>query len=249
MLLACTGHEMPRVPIGTACAPQAHTTPHSTPPLPPLTNDALDVRDLRVVLERAHVEPGALAQLRHAGAVVVREALGRQNRVGDLGVRDKVDLDDLGLKGCVLGAVALERLKQERRGLPDHVALQEELGDRVGRHRLGAAGGDNHDAMKTTDVEMSGNTSGTVWDWTVQDARHAPYSACTVATCTAATQPPPRHSRLLADLLGKVDGPLWVVLHEHLEEVQVVGGRARLARVGDQLLEVALGRQERHDLA
>ncbi len=67
---------------------------------------ALDVLQVGVVLQRAHVEPGLLAELRDARAVVVREGVVGEDGVGDLGVGDEVDLQELGLEGGLLGLVA-----------------------------------------------------------------------------------------------------------------------------------------------
>jgi hypothetical protein len=57
----------------------------------------LQVRHLGVVLQRAHVQPGFLAQLRDARAVVVRQLPLAQDGVRDVGERHEVDLQHLRL--------------------------------------------------------------------------------------------------------------------------------------------------------
>ena len=47
------------------------------------------------MLQRPHVESAFLAQLRHTGAVVVREGAVRQDGVRHLGIRHQVDLQEL----------------------------------------------------------------------------------------------------------------------------------------------------------
>jgi hypothetical protein len=59
---------------------------------------APDVAQVAVMLHRAHVEARLLAELRDAGAVVVAEGAAAEDRVGDLGLEEQVDLDDLRLQ-------------------------------------------------------------------------------------------------------------------------------------------------------
>jgi len=75
---------------------------------------ALDVLEVGVVLQRAHVQPRLLAELRDAGAVVVGERPVGEDGIRDLGVGDQVDLQELGLEGALLGLVAWE--EDGRRG-------------------------------------------------------------------------------------------------------------------------------------
>ncbi len=58
-------------------------------------DDALDIGEVGVVLQRAHVQASLLAQLRNARAVVVRQHPVRQNRVRHLRRLDQVDLQQL----------------------------------------------------------------------------------------------------------------------------------------------------------
>ena len=95
----------------------------------------LDVRKVRVVLQRAAVQPRLLAQLGDAGGVVVGERPLGQDGVRDGGELQEVDLQHLGLQRPVLRQVGLERLKQEAGGLPHHGPLQEEV-----RHSVNVAG-------------------------------------------------------------------------------------------------------------
>lgn len=53
-----------------------------------------------VYLERADVEASLLAELGHAGAVVVREHSVGQNGIGHVGERHQVDLQDLSRSAC-----------------------------------------------------------------------------------------------------------------------------------------------------
>eukprot|EP00955_Chlamydomonas_euryale_P058174 356995-Chlamydomonas_euryale.AAC.18 len=60
----------------------------------------------------------------------------RECAIGEDGVRNlrvghEVDVQQLGLQRRVLWLVACERLQQKRRRLADHIALQEQVGDRV----------------------------------------------------------------------------------------------------------------------
>ena len=48
--------------------------------------DPLDVLQIRVMLQSAHVQPTLLAQLRDARPVIVRESAVGENGVGHLGV-------------------------------------------------------------------------------------------------------------------------------------------------------------------
>ena len=64
---------------------------------------ALDIRQLRVVLKRAHIEPRPLAQLRDPRVVVVREAVRRENGVGHLRVSHQVHFDHFRLQRTFFG--------------------------------------------------------------------------------------------------------------------------------------------------
>ena len=113
---------------------------------------ALEVRELGVVLQRAHVQPSLLAQLRHAGAVVVRELPLAEDGVGDVGEGDEIDLEHLGLQPRLLRVIVLEHVQEEGRRLSDHVALEEEIGDGVEIQRRGILlpdlDGDVHRALR-----------------------------------------------------------------------------------------------------
>mmetsp|Transcript_40808 Transcript_40808/g.97021 ORF Transcript_40808/g.97021 Transcript_40808/m.97021 type:complete len:941 (+) Transcript_40808:1922-4744(+) len=102
-------------------------------------DDALDVREVSVVLEGAHVQPRLLAQLRNPGPVVVRERVVGKDRVRHVRVGDEVDLQNLGLKQRMLRLVVRKDVEEERCCLPHHVALKEEIAHGVdfnGRVRL-----------------------------------------------------------------------------------------------------------------
>mmetsp|Transcript_10474 Transcript_10474/g.36145 ORF Transcript_10474/g.36145 Transcript_10474/m.36145 type:complete len:1393 (-) Transcript_10474:82-4260(-) len=107
-------------------------------------DDALDVREVAVVLQGPHVQARLLAELGDPWAVVVREHVVRENRIRDVGVGHQVDLQDLGLEHGLLWQVRLEHLQQEGRGLADHVPLQEEVGDGVHVHWWSWLLGDGH---------------------------------------------------------------------------------------------------------
>ena len=91
----------------------------------------LQVGHLGVVLERAHVQPGLLAELRDAGPVVMRELALPEDGVGNVGEGDEVDLEHLCLHRRLVLPVFLEDIEEEAGSLPDHVALEEEIRDGV----------------------------------------------------------------------------------------------------------------------
>mmetsp|Transcript_38537 Transcript_38537/g.91014 ORF Transcript_38537/g.91014 Transcript_38537/m.91014 type:complete len:409 (+) Transcript_38537:2725-3951(+) len=102
-------------------------------------DDALEVLELRVVLQGALEEAALLAEAPDQGPVVVRHLPVRDDRLRHLcGVVAEVDLEELGLERALLGLVVLERGQQERSGLLEHVALEEEVSHRRHVH-LGAA--------------------------------------------------------------------------------------------------------------
>mmetsp|Transcript_11422 Transcript_11422/g.47893 ORF Transcript_11422/g.47893 Transcript_11422/m.47893 type:complete len:289 (+) Transcript_11422:3092-3958(+) len=95
----------------------------------------LQIGNLRVVLQRAHVQASLLAELRDARAVVMRQLALAENRVGDVRERHQVDLQHLRLHASLLFVVLLEHVQQKTGGLADHVPLQEQVRHRVGVHR------------------------------------------------------------------------------------------------------------------
>lgn len=110
-------------------------------------NNALDVCQVLVVLERlgakaTHVrlrrsepsnatyplkETSLLRKVRDPRAIVVGEHLVAENGIGDLRSVDQVHLEQPGLEVGLLGLVILERIKEERRRLLDHVLGHEDI--------------------------------------------------------------------------------------------------------------------------
>ena len=113
---------------------------------------SLQVGHIGVVLERAHVQASLLAELRDAGPVVVGELALAEDGVGDVGKGDEVDLEHLGLHRRLVLPVLLEHVEEEAGGLPDHVALEEEIRDGVeiqrGRLHLAHLQRDGHRALR-----------------------------------------------------------------------------------------------------
>mmetsp|Transcript_33641 Transcript_33641/g.65643 ORF Transcript_33641/g.65643 Transcript_33641/m.65643 type:complete len:319 (-) Transcript_33641:721-1677(-) len=99
--------------------------------LPRVHNHPLEILQLRIVLQRALIQPRPLAQASNVRAVVVRQHAVGEDRLRDLGGGPEVDLKQLGLQVRLLRLVALERIEEEARCLLHHVALQEEV-----RYRL-----------------------------------------------------------------------------------------------------------------
>ena len=73
-------------------------------------DDALDVRQVRVVLQRARVQPRLLAQLRHARLVVVRKHVVGQDGVRHVGERHQVHLQHFRLQRRLLRQVGLQHV-------------------------------------------------------------------------------------------------------------------------------------------
>jgi hypothetical protein len=92
-----------------------------------VNDDALDVRNVLVMLERALKEAGLLTEVGDAGLVVVREHLVGEDGIGNLGCVHEVHLEETGLEGTLFGLVLLESVEEEGSCLLDHVLRHEDV--------------------------------------------------------------------------------------------------------------------------
>lgn len=90
-----------------------------------LNNDALDIADVREVLQGALGEAGTLAHLSDLGAIVVGEHLVSKDGIGHLRSSDEVDFQETGLEEAFFGAVGLENVEQIGGGLLEQLEAHE----------------------------------------------------------------------------------------------------------------------------
>mmetsp|Transcript_7009 Transcript_7009/g.17529 ORF Transcript_7009/g.17529 Transcript_7009/m.17529 type:complete len:366 (+) Transcript_7009:2899-3996(+) len=92
---------------------------------------ALEVRGVRVVLERILHEAGLLAQLADVSPIIMREQVHLENRLRDLWCLLEVHRQELRLKLALVGPVRLECVEENRSGLLQAVLLHKCLHDLV----------------------------------------------------------------------------------------------------------------------